>query len=287
MANFERDFLGTEFVWFFGIVEDRQDPLRLGRVRVRCLGWHTTDASELPTSDLPWADTIQPVDEPAGSATGLLIGTWVVGFFLDGKKAQRPAILGIFPGFGRTESELPRLGRQESGFDAPQSTTRTDKRVTGIPVYGPSGATWDEPEEPGDAEYPYVQTYWSESGFIRQVVNTPGTSRYAEYHPSGSYDEIQASGLRNVKTVDDKYEVIDGQDFLNVKGDQFITIDGNATLNILGNWNINVEGNKTESVKGNVLEVYDGNQTTSVGGNVIIQTGGSIYLNPGAALDAL
>jgi len=37
------------FIWWNGVVEDRKDPLFLGRCRVRILGWHTADKSELPT----------------------------------------------------------------------------------------------------------------------------------------------------------------------------------------------------------------------------------------------
>ena len=40
----ENYFMGLDgFVWFTGVVEDRQDPKRLGRVRVRVLGMHTED----------------------------------------------------------------------------------------------------------------------------------------------------------------------------------------------------------------------------------------------------
>ena len=38
------DFMGRDgFIWFAGVVEDRNDPLKLGRCRVRCLGYHTED----------------------------------------------------------------------------------------------------------------------------------------------------------------------------------------------------------------------------------------------------
>lgn len=295
MTDFGTDFLGSEFIWFIGIVEDRNDPLRLGRVRVRCLGWHTTDADQLPTEALPWADTVQPVNQPAGTPGGLLVDAWVFGFFMDGKKGQRPCIMGLFPGYGNVsstvtdiESELPRLGRQEPGYFPPESVNRADNRVTDIPVFGPDGDGWEEPEEPGEAMYPYVQTNWSESGFIRAVVSTPGHSRITEYHPSGTYNEVQTSGLRNTKTVDNKYDIVLKDDYQNVKGTRNVTIEGDFNLNVLGNWTVNVEGNKTEVVNGNVLELYDQNQTTNVRGNVIIQTGDNILLNPPAySLDFL
>ena len=46
-------FLGQDgFVWAIGVVEDRFDPEKLGRVRVRWLGYHTEDKSKILTKDL-------------------------------------------------------------------------------------------------------------------------------------------------------------------------------------------------------------------------------------------
>ena len=45
-------FMGMDgFVWFTGVVEDRNDPSKLGRVRVRCLGLHTENKVDIPTED--------------------------------------------------------------------------------------------------------------------------------------------------------------------------------------------------------------------------------------------
>ena len=47
------NFMGKNgFVWWYGVVEDRKDPLYLGRVRVRCIGWHTDDKDLIATEDL-------------------------------------------------------------------------------------------------------------------------------------------------------------------------------------------------------------------------------------------
>ena len=49
-------FMGKEgFVWWQGVVEDRHDPLYLGRCKVRILGWHSEDKNDMPTVSLPWA----------------------------------------------------------------------------------------------------------------------------------------------------------------------------------------------------------------------------------------
>ena len=59
---YDKDYLGkNNFVWFNGVVEDRQDPQKLGRLRVRCVGIHTDNKDELPTADLPWSQLIHPI----------------------------------------------------------------------------------------------------------------------------------------------------------------------------------------------------------------------------------
>ena len=64
-------FMGTDgFVWFVGVVEDRDDPDYLGRVRVRCLGYHTEIKEQLPTEDLPWATVMAPTTNPSMGGLG-------------------------------------------------------------------------------------------------------------------------------------------------------------------------------------------------------------------------
>ena len=38
--KFKGEYLGYGMIFWFGVVEDRQDPIKLGRVRVRIYGWH-------------------------------------------------------------------------------------------------------------------------------------------------------------------------------------------------------------------------------------------------------
>jgi len=104
------DFLGKEFIWFTGVVEDVNDPLKMGRCRVRCLGFHTDKKSDLPTKDLPWAVPIQPITSAARSGkgyspTGLVPGSWIVGFFRDGKNCQEPMIMGSIAGIPQRDTD--------------------------------------------------------------------------------------------------------------------------------------------------------------------------------------
>ena len=98
------DFMGKNgFQWFVGVVEDRKDPQTLGRLKVRCLGYHTEGLDKLPTADLPWAHVMNPITSATVSGIGqsplgAVEGTWVVGFFQDGSDAQQPIIIGTLPG---------------------------------------------------------------------------------------------------------------------------------------------------------------------------------------------
>lgn len=93
---------------YTGVVENRQDPLKLGRCQVRIVGVHTDDKTLLPTADLPWAYPVQPVTSAAISGigyspTGPVPGTWVAIMFRDDDQ-QMPVIIGTIGGIPQTKS---------------------------------------------------------------------------------------------------------------------------------------------------------------------------------------
>ena len=91
-----------------GVVEDNNDPLGQGRVKVRCFEYHSEDKFLLPTQDLPWATCLLPANGGnaggvGSSAGGLLIGSWVTGFFRDPGDYQDFVVIGsYYPGSGET-----------------------------------------------------------------------------------------------------------------------------------------------------------------------------------------
>ena len=102
---------GKNLVWFFGVVENRMDPNFLGRVQVRCMGHHTSNRYDLPTEDLPWAMVMQPTTSAAQtdvgeSPTGIVDGSWVVGFFIDGEERQQPLVIGTIGGYAKKPDKL-------------------------------------------------------------------------------------------------------------------------------------------------------------------------------------
>ena len=119
------EFMGKDgFVWWQGVVEDRYDPLYLGRCRIRILGWHTEDKTDMPTESLPWAYPVQPIISAAQtgvgiSPTGPVEGTWVVGFYRDGEQAQEPVFFGTLGGIPSLDSKIS----SSEGFSDPRGDT--------------------------------------------------------------------------------------------------------------------------------------------------------------------
>lgn len=99
------NFVGKDgFYWWVGEVEDNEDPLNVGRVKVRVLNYYTNPLgdsnSSLPTKELPWATVLQSTDQAGNDGQGessgqLQPGAITMGFFLDGESAQMPVVMGV------------------------------------------------------------------------------------------------------------------------------------------------------------------------------------------------
>ncbi len=127
------------FSWFVGVVEDRNDPAQLGRVRVRVLGRHSENLSEVKTTDLPWAHVMHPVTDPSMQGLGhtpsfLTQGSWVVGFFRDDER-QQPVIMGTLPGIPEESAST------SEGFNDPRGKGSSQKGFQFEPKYGPYPGT--------------------------------------------------------------------------------------------------------------------------------------------------
>lgn len=80
--------------FFIGIVEDRNDPLHLGRTKTRVVGLHTHDKLALPTEDLPWAMLMVPAGQQVLPPAE---GSEVVVIFNDYPECQIPIVIGEIP----------------------------------------------------------------------------------------------------------------------------------------------------------------------------------------------
>ena len=194
---------GGGFHWFHGVVEDVTDPMQLGRVRVRCVGYHTDDRGLLPTSGLPWALCLLPNTSAsmAGvgqSATGLQPGSWVIGFFRDGPSAQDPIIMGSIA------SKVVALPDKTKGFSDP-SGANPSKVGADIPVEAISGtkaakATYKQSVNLDyiAPSYPNNQAIKTRSGHVIEYDDTTGKERISLLHKDGGFIELAPGGVINI-----------------------------------------------------------------------------------------
>lgn len=251
MSN--ENFMGLNgFFWFTGLVEDRQDPLKAGRVRVRIVGHHVQDKVILPTTDLPWSLVVLPITASGvngigQSATGLVEGSWVFGYFRDGAFRQEPVVLGSLPGIPFASAD-PTLGFNDpngvypkyinepdvnrlavNNPDKPHPSLAIDaaNRVTNVQAYN---SQWSLPASTYAAVYPYNHVYESESGHIVEFDDTKDAERIHIRHKTGTQIEITANGDQLAITTGNSYVVIDGSNKVYIKGSSDITVDGDANI---------------------------------------------------------
>lgn len=174
LNQFDPNTMGlNNFVWFQGVVEDREDPKKLGRVKVRVFGFHTQDKKLIPTEHLPWAPVVHSVFSTAMSGLGespsfLVEGTWVFGFFRDGIHAQQPVILGSLPGIPE-EAANTNIGF----YDPRTSKLANHPRKVEIRNYPNDGSGAQLQDEPQAKNFPRTVHPFS------NTLNEPDTNRLA------------------------------------------------------------------------------------------------------------
>ena len=240
--------MNPTFVWWKGKVEDRTDPLELGRCKVRILGYHTDDKSEIPTEDLPFAYPAMPINSrPSDSPIGPVEGTWVMGFFADGENAQQPIMTHIIDAGYKTSDdptdipESPKWGKSEIpvGEVNTNRLARGDKSGTyvdnyesvgNVPVAGALNTGWQDPELGYDAKYPYNKVEESQSGHVHEIDDTEGNERIAVAHKSGTVNVMKADGDRVAKVVGHDYTITVKDNRIYAKGNVNITADGDVNI---------------------------------------------------------
>jgi hypothetical protein len=252
------------FYFFFGVVEDRADPLKICRVRVRCHGIHSASKTDIPTDHLPWATVFLPTTSNDGGMADLKIGCNVFGFFADGEEMQIPMVIGVVPGIvseivsGNAPTKPPEAPQQAIADSSVSAYAIGGKRLaglskaslrrTGIPIVGGS---FDEPNDPYAAKYPYNHASESESGHVIELDDTPDGERVHIFHRSGSFVEMHPDGTVVHKSVNDDYEICMKDKKLSVKGNFDISAEGYLNIHCTGN--INIVPNSSVNIDGDVI----------------------------------
>ena len=288
-----KNFIGTNPVWFIGVVEDRNDPVQLGRVRVRCFGYHTDDKDQIPTSDLPWSIPVNPIQSASVSGvgqspTGIVEGSWVVGFFIDGQRAQEPMIIGTVYGapkdlpdttkgfndplgsypkyiddsdvnFGARENTFGESSwwlDRESGRLEGDNTTEIKYNVA-TPPRIPTVATDKE-----DAYY--AQTPWTEP-YVGGDENAMPIYPFNHVYESESGHVVEFDDTEGQRRYHRYHpsgsfeEIVDGGDrTVKIVGKDYELVLDGKNIYIDGDLNVTVTGNKRDLIKGNYHLEVDG-----------------------------
>jgi hypothetical protein len=138
------------------------------------------------------------------------------------------------------EPDTNRLTRSEF-VDKTAVGLKDSTRELKVPV-AISNATWNQPESPYNAIYPFNHVYQSESGHLQEFDDTPQNERIHLFHKKGSFTEIDCNGTEVHKIVGDSYEIIDRNGYLYVKGAHNVTVDGVTNIFCRSDANVEIIG---------------------------------------------
>ena len=143
-----KNFMGLSgFVWWQGVVEDNEDPMYLGRCRVRILGFHeAADISTVPIEHLPWAHPIFPINGRESYKIPSK-GDWVLGFFRDGRDAQEPVMFGVLPGVVKESLEIGEKYFSENVLDTRHFEFAANNELMHDSVFTSNTNVWWRVEE--------------------------------------------------------------------------------------------------------------------------------------------
>ena len=276
---YDNNFLGkNNFIWFNGVVEDRNDPQKLGRLRVRCVGIHTDNKDDLPTADLPWSQLIHPITSSGisglGHSPGFIVeGTWVFGYFRDGYAMQEPMVIGTLPGKPaelantqkgfydpngvypkyKDEVDTNRLATNDSANPHLGLELRKLTRKTGVPTADFDAIPVEE----------HISTAISASD--SDTWNQPAIPYNATY----PYNHVFESESGHIFEIDDTLD-----------NERLFTSHRTGTSQ-----EIDKDGNQVNIVKGDHYNIVSGKRQAVIEGNADLTIGGrhKIYINKDGA----
>jgi hypothetical protein len=303
------DFAGKAgFIWWIGIVENRQDPIKLGRCKVRCIGWHSENKMDLPTENLPWATPVMPLNN-----TNTYVpkeGDMVVGFFADGENAQEPIMFGAFPGIPLKESNPQQAFNDPRTAEELATAPKTPKEKTyntdgtGIKIIERDQAEsypklLDEPTTSRIArndEDTIIKTFIQErkDNVVTKIETVNGTwdepeTKYATVYPYNNVKETESGHLLEFDDTPEAERIHlahrngsfnewfpDGDKVEKVTKDNYQIIMGNDSVYIMGSCNVTIQGDAEIYVKENVYLLVDKNVEATVHGNITAQVDGNV-----------
>lgn len=174
-------------------------------------------------------------------------------------------------------SQVPSVGEDISGATYEREMWNEPHPRFGSTDQGTYTTPGDPPtfEDGTTSVYPYNNVTETESGHVFEIDDTPGNGRIHEFHNSGTFYEIQASGDKITKVVGDEYEITLKDKKVYIKGNCDITIGGDAKMYVKGNMYTEVDGHQFNTIRGNRITKIQGNDLLEVLSDSNTQINGS------------
>jgi len=281
--------------FYIAVVEDRNDPLKLGRVRVRVINVHSEDRkSDVPIDSLPWSYVMQPPNTSTSGAplSQLVEGTWVIVMYMD-NNLQDPLVMGSIPGINRvvpnfeigfsdpfgvnprwtgsaeeSDSNISLVTDEDRWQEHPTYEARKDNRVTEIQQakkYAVPTVSSTVPDQE------YERTTWDEPDLRGSQDSS---------YPYNSVREFEAGQLEEVDSTSDNTRITNSHQSGSYHE---ILHDGTTTTKIVGDGysitlrdhNIYIQGDLNMTVEGNMRHMVEGDYTLEVGGSMFTYVQGN------------
>ena len=297
----------TQLRHFVGVVEDRNDPAELGRVKVRVYSVHSENNQDVKNEHLPWAMVLNPITSASMSGvgrspTGIVEGTWVFGVFLDENEYQMPLVMGTLVGnpsenatkergfhdpneiYPLDEEDLSVLGessvnrhaRSETAEEHATLIEKREKRVRGVKTAQAPKVSQVQPDK---ADSYYERPMWDEPH--------PRFGGEGDDFPVGVPQSVYPLNHVHFTEAGHLFEVDDtpGAErihWLHTKGTyQEIQPDGNRVTKINGTDYEIVIKDKDVLVKGSVNVRVEGDARLYVKGNMFTEVENDYFLTVG------
>ena len=280
----------------YGVVEDRHDPLEMGRVRVRIFGVHSGDRkNDIPIDSLPWSLVLQPnnASTTSGNLSQLVEGTWVLVMYMD-ENLQDPLVIGSIPSrfMGKPDyeggftdpfavhprwtdnptgkSDISLIAKPKEWTEHPSYKNRGDQRVSKIARAKRYNASSVIPDKSGPD---FTRSYWDEPELRSNQDSIYPYNAVKEYE-SGIIEEYDSTPnnerITETHPSGSYHEIsADGSTTTKIVGQGYTITLKDHNMYIEGDLNVTVKGNYRQLVEGDYITEVLGDMTTIVRGDRI------------------